>query len=137
MHNRANRFVKDLVRVYNHYSCFYELDHNPDGFRWIDQRNYDQSIYSFIRFGKDKLNFCVVILNLTPVAYTDFQIGVPEPGVYQEVLNSDKDIYGGSNIYNGTELHTIDTFNHGYQQSISVNISPLSISIIKYDNRCF
>lgn len=132
MHNKANRFVKDLIAVYNHHSCFYELDHNPEGFRWIDQTNYDQSIFSFIRFGKDKKNFAVVVMNMTPVPYHEFKLGVPEKGKYEEILNSDKDIYGGSNIYNGKIIETIEEYNHGYQQSISVNISPLSICIIKF-----
>jgi 1,4-alpha-glucan branching enzyme len=132
MHNKANRFVKDLIAVYNHHSCFYELDHNPEGFRWIDQTNYDQSVFSFIRFGKDKKNFSVVVMNMTPIPYHEFKLGVPEKGRYEEILNSDKDIYGGSNIYNGEPITTIENFNHGYQQSISLNISPLSICIIKF-----
>ena len=132
MHSAANRFVRDLIQVYNHHSSLYELDHNPEGFRWIDQSNYDQSIYSFIRFGKNNKNFCVVVINMTPNAYTNFHIGVPEPGVYQEILNSDKEIYGGSNIYNGADIKTSDSFNHGYRQSIAINISPLAISIIEY-----
>ncbi|MDT8336726.1 MAG: 1,4-alpha-glucan branching protein GlgB [Candidatus Izemoplasmatales bacterium] len=132
MHSAANRFVRDLIQVYNHHSSLYELDHNPEGFRWIDQSNYDQSIYSFIRFGKNNKNFCVVVINMTPNAYPNFHIGVPEPGVYQEILNSDKEIYGGSNIYNGADIKTTDAFNHGYRQSIAINISPLAISIIEY-----
>jgi len=135
MHSAANRFVRDLIKVYNHHSCLYELDHKPEGFRWIDQSNYDQSIFSFLRFGKDKTDFCVVIINMTPNPYSHYKIGVPEKGKYEEILNSDKEIYGGSNIYNGAILETSDNFSHGFQQSISINISPLAISIIKYQNR--
>jgi 1,4-alpha-glucan branching enzyme len=132
MHSAANRFVIDLIKVYNHHSSLYELDHQPEGFRWIDQSNYDQSIFSFIRFGKDQKNFCVVVINMTPTVYHDFRVGVPEAGTYIEILNSDKEIYGGSNIYNGAELKTEEIFNHGYKQSISINVSPLSISIIEF-----
>jgi 1,4-alpha-glucan branching enzyme len=132
MHNSANRFVRDLIAVYNHHSCLYELDHDPEGFRWIDQTNYDQSIFSFVRFGKDKTNHCIIVLNMTPNSYSNFHIGVPESGTYEEVLNSDKEIYGGSNIYNGAVLKTEEIFNHGYKQSIAINVAPLAISIIKY-----
>ncbi len=135
MHSAANRFVRDLIKVYNHHACLYELDHEPEGFRWIDQSNYDQSIFSFLRFARDKSDFCVVIINMTPNPYSDYKIGVPEKGKYEEILNSDKEIYGGSNIYNGAILETSDIFSHGFQQSISINISPLAISIIKYQNR--
>jgi 1,4-alpha-glucan branching enzyme len=72
---------------------------------------------------------------MTPNPYSDFHIGVPEAGTYQEILNSDKEINGGSNIYNGADLKTFDTFNHGFKQSIAINISPLSISIIKFKSR--
>jgi 1,4-alpha-glucan branching enzyme len=71
-------------------------------------------------------------MNMTPIPYHEFKLGVPEKGRYEEILNSDKDIYGGSNIYNGEPITTIENFNHGYQQSISLNISPLSICIIKF-----
>ncbi|MFA6647973.1 MAG: 1,4-alpha-glucan branching protein GlgB [Candidatus Izemoplasmatales bacterium] len=132
MHSAANRFVKDLIRTYNHHSSLYELDHNPEGFRWIDQTNYEQSIFSFIRFGKDKNNFTIIVLNMTPNVYSNYYIGVPEKGVYHEILNSDKEIYGGSNIYNGADMETVEVFNHGYKQSIAINISPLAISLIEY-----
>jgi 1,4-alpha-glucan branching enzyme len=134
MHERANRFVRDLIQVYNYQTCLFEQDHSPEGFSWIDQTNYDQSIFSFLRFGKNPKDFCVVILNMTPLAYETFYIGVPEQGEYEEILNSDKEIYGGSNIYNGEKLKTVDAFNHGFRQSIIIKIAPLSISIIKFRN---
>jgi len=134
MHSLSNRFVKDLIRVYNNQTCLYELDSSPLGFSWIDQSNYEQSIFSFIRRGKDDSNFCIVVLNMTPNVYSNYLIGVPKKGFYQEILNSDKEIYGGSNIYNENSIETLDLFNHGFNQSISINISPLSISIIKYQD---
>ena len=131
-HNRANQFVRDLIKVYNHNACFYELDHNPRGFKWIDQTNHDQSIFSFNRKGKADNDFFIVVFNITPNAYESVKIGVPKTGVYDEILNSDKDIYGGSNVYNGLPLKTIKEENHGYNQSIDIKISPLSITILKY-----
>jgi len=132
LHQRANKFFRDLHQVYNHHTCFYELDHNPAGFRWIDQSNYDQSIFSYARFGKSENDFAIVVLNMTPIAYDHFQIGVPKPGKYEEILNSDKDIYGGSNMYNGSAIPTMEVNNHGYQQSIDMKVAPLSITILKY-----
>ncbi|MBI9008739.1 MAG: 1,4-alpha-glucan branching protein GlgB [Tenericutes bacterium] len=131
-HNSANHFVRDLISVYNHHKCFFELDHSPRGFQWIDQRNYEQSIFSFVRFGKEENEFAAVILNMTPNAYDDFCVGVPKKGSYEEILNSDKDIYGGSDVYNGALLKTVEESNHGFDQSLKIKIAPLSISIIKY-----
>ena len=131
-HSRANRFVRDLIAVYNNHSCFFELDHMPRGFRWIDQTNFEQSIFSFIRQGKEENDFAVVIMNMTPNAYDDFSIGVPKSGRYEEILNSDKDIYGGSDVYNGDLLVANEESNHSFNNSIKVKVAPLSISIIKY-----
>ena len=132
LHKRANVFVRDLIKVYNHHSCFYELDHDPKGFRWIDQSNYDQSIFSFIRQGKDENNFSVIVLNMTPNAYNSFFVGVPKTGTYEEILNSDKDQYGGSDVYNGLPIKTMDFNNHGFSQSIEIKVAPLSVTILKY-----
>jgi len=132
LHSRANKFVRDLIQVYNHHKCFYELDHNPDGFRWIDQSNYNQSIFSFIRYGKADNEFAVVVLNMTPNSYEHFFTGVPKPGIYEEILNSDKDLYGGSNIFNGTPVPSMELEQHGFAQSIDIKVAPLSITILKY-----
>ncbi len=132
LHSRANQFVRDLIKVYNHHKCFYELDHNPEGFRWIDQSNYNQSIFSYIRFGKSENEFAIVLLNMTPNAYEHFFVGVPKPGIYEEILNSDKDLYGGSNIFNGTPVPSMELEQHGFEQSIDIKVAPLSITILKY-----
>jgi len=132
LHSRANRFVRDLIQVYNHHGCFYELDYNPRGFRWIDQTNYNQSIFSFIRQGKNDSELAIVVMNMTPNAYESFFIGVPRHGIYEEILNSDKDIYGGSNVFNGTPVTAFEMVNHGFSQSIEIKVAPLSISILKF-----
>lgn len=131
-HNRANRFVRDLIKTYNGHKCFYELDHNPRGFKWIDQTNYEQSIFSYIRQGKEEDEFAIVILNMTPNAYNQFSVGVPKSGTYEEILNSDKEVYGGSDVYNGNPLKTLDQGNHGFKQSLELKVAPLSITILKY-----
>ncbi|MDD3122139.1 MAG: 1,4-alpha-glucan branching protein GlgB [Candidatus Izemoplasmatales bacterium] len=132
LHERSNRFVRDLIHVYNYHKPMFELDHAPEGFRWIDQTNRDQSIFIFARFAKDPRNFLVVVINMTPIAYEHYQVGVPEEGVYEEILNSDKDIYGGSNMYNGVPLNTFEGQNHGYPHSIDMKVAPLSISILRF-----
>ncbi len=135
MHERSNRFVRDLIHVYQYHRPFFELDHSPEGFRWIDQTNFDQSIFIFARFAKDYKDHAIVILNMTPNPYDNYQIGVPLKGDYEEILNSDKDIYGGSNIYNGEILHTTNDTLHSYEQSIRIRVAPLSITILKYINQ--
>jgi len=132
LHERANRFVRDLIQVVKYHSPLYELDHDPSGFQWIDQSNTAQSIFSFVRYAKEENRFCVVILNLTPNAYEHYRLGLPKPGKYLELLNSDKDIYGGSNVFNGSVLESENIAMHGMSCSVDMKIAPLSISILEY-----
>ncbi len=132
LHERANRFCRDLIQVYNHHPELYEYDHDPRGFGWIDQTNHDQSIFSFIRSGSDPRSFVVVILNMTPNTYENFKLGVPRAGSYEEILNSDKEIYGGSNVYNGMPAVSFKENNHGYEDTIEIKVSPLAVLVFQY-----
>ncbi|MDP2425135.1 MAG: 1,4-alpha-glucan branching protein GlgB [bacterium] len=132
LHERANRFVRDTLLVYKHHKALFELDHDLRGFSWIDQSNRDQSILSFARYGNNSMDCAVVVLNFTPIVYRDYQIGVPFAGTYEEILNSDKDIYGGSNQFNGGSIHSQPQSIHGYQQAISITIAPLSIAVLMF-----
>ena len=71
-------------------------------------------------------------MNLTPVTHHNFRTGVPEKGTYTEIINSDRDVYGGSNVYNGLPITTEDIEMHDFKQSIEVILSPLSITILKF-----
>lgn len=132
LHHRASRFVRDCIRVYTHTAALYELDHQPQGFVWVDQTNRDQSIFSYLRFGKDAKDCALVVLNMTPVMYETFEVGVPFEGNYVEILNSDKDIYGGSNQYNGLDLPSQKRPMHQQPYSITMKIAPLSVSVMVY-----
>ncbi|MFA5380921.1 MAG: 1,4-alpha-glucan branching protein GlgB [Candidatus Izemoplasmatales bacterium] len=133
IHSQAAKYVKDLMAVYKYHKAFFELDHDSRGFRWIDADNKDQSVFAFVRYAKDPTDFCVIIINMTPVSRERFTIGVPKPGAYEEILNSDKDLYGGSNVYNGMPVNTIPQINHNFNQSITIKLAPLSIAIFQYN----
>jgi 1,4-alpha-glucan branching enzyme len=74
-------------------------------------------------------------LNLTPNVYHNFELGVPKEGVYEEILNSDKDVYYGSNQYNGLPLETIMEPRHKFRQHIKVTLGPLTGLILKYKGK--
>ncbi len=131
LHSSAQRFVRDMNQVIKHHKPLYELDHQPEGFKWIDSNNSNQSVYSFVRYAEDKNDFVIIVLNLTPLVHHNFRIGVPKKGKYTEVINSDRDVYGGSNIYNGADIFSEDIEMHGFNQSMQVVLSPLSITILK------
>lgn len=129
-HRGAQRFVRDVNNVYLCNKALYAGDDKLESFKWIEHDNCDQSIFVYARFYEGEL--IVTVLNLTPSSYSNYRIGVPYKGIYDEIINSDKGIYGGSNVYNGTPLVSIDNPMHGENQSIEMTISPLSVSILKY-----
>jgi len=131
MHKSAQVFNRDMNFVVKANKSLYELDGNQQGFQWIDQYNNNDSIFSFIRYASDPSDFTIVVLNFTPNVHMNFRIGVPQKGSYIEVINSDKGVYGGSNLYNGTVLHSQDIACNNFDQSIEMIVSPLSVSILK------
>ncbi len=131
IHKGAHQFVKDMNMVVKNNKALYELDHQAEGFTWIDSANSNHSIFSYIRYAKDRNDFVIVILNLTPLVHHNFLVGVPKKGKYYEVINSDYLSYGGSDLYNGEALFTKDVSCNNYAQSLEIILSPLAITILK------
>jgi 1,4-alpha-glucan branching enzyme len=84
-----------------------------------------------VRYAKNRNDFVVIALNFTPVSRDDYRIGVPKTGYYNEILNSDADIYGGGNIGNLGGKYSEPIATHGHPQSISLRIPPLGMVILK------
>lgn len=122
MHDAFHTYFRDLCGIYNAYDAFHSKDYNPESFKWIDPDNYKQSIYSFIRY-EEKRAF-VVILNMKPISYTDYRIGVPYAGTYTELINSEKDIYGGCNMCNFKPIKSKKVASHGFTNSIEIDLAP-------------
>ncbi len=131
LHNAAKVFNRDMNLVVKHHPALYELDAKKEGFKWIDAQNNQSSIFSYIRFGKNPQNFVIIILNMTPLVHHAFRIGVPSMGTYHEIINSDKKIYGGSDMFNGEPLISEKVPFQGFEQSIELLLSPLSITMLK------
>ncbi len=98
-HRGLQLLVRDLNRLYREVPAMHQLDFESHGFEWIDCNDADQSIISYLRRDHDG-RFIVAVLNLTPVVREHYRLGVPEPGFYRELLNTDAEAYGGSNIGN-------------------------------------
>ncbi len=131
-HETANIFFKDVVKMYKNEPALYQTDHNPAGFQWIDSNNRDQSIFSYIRYSADNFDdHLVIVMNATPNVYHGYEIGVPGEGIYEEILNSDKIIYGGSGQYNGAEIFTFPEGRHNQPHHIKILIPPLGIAVFK------
>ena len=107
------------------------MDDSYDGYEWIDFSDADSSVWSFIR--KSRTGEPILfIVNATPVVREGYRVGVPHPGFYEEILNTDAETYGGSNVgnYGGAQTHK----DWGWQNqphSIEINLPPLSVVAFK------
>ena len=131
-HAGLQHFVRDLNHFYKREGSLHELDFDPSGFQWIDANDNENCVFSFMRRGRDPNDFMVVVLGFTPLPREGYRIGVPEPGLYVEVLNSDADVYGGSNMGNHGAVHTEPLPAHGYPQSLRLTVPPLGTLFLKW-----
>ena len=97
-------------------------------FEWIDCHDATQSILSYLRW--DGSDFRVVVLNFTPVVRHDYRIGVPRPGSYREVFNSDSRFYGGGDIGNAPEVASEPRPWMGRSQSLALTLPPLAALVL-------
>ena len=102
------QLVRDLNRLYRSEPSLHELDVRPEGFSWIDCNDHESSVVSFVRRSSDPADFTLFILNFTPVVRQFYRLGVPEAGRYRELINTDADVYGGSNVGNQGGVDTED-----------------------------
>ncbi len=124
-------FVRDLNRVKREQPALHELDHDPQGFQWINADDSQNCVLSWIRKGKSPSEQVAVVFNMTPVPRENYRIGVPLPGLWQEILNSDARWYGGTDVGNGGGVETEAIPSHGQAQSISLTIPPLGVLVLK------
>ncbi len=130
-HRGLQRCVRDLNRLYQAEPALYQVDFDWPGFQWIDFGDADQSVIAFIRRAKDAANFVVCVCNFTPVPRLGYRIGVPAPGWYQELLNTDAASYGGSNLGNDGRVQAERTPCHGVPYTVALTLPPLAVLFLK------
>ncbi|MDW7773903.1 MAG: 1,4-alpha-glucan branching protein GlgB [Desulfobulbaceae bacterium] len=130
-HQGLQRWVRDLNTFLRGEPALYELDSDPAGFSWIDCNDSQQSVLSYIRRGKNPDSTVVCIANFTPVPRHNYRLGVPEMGYWEEVLNSDAPLYGGSGQGNfgGREATPLSV--HGENQSLNITLPPLALVVFR------
>jgi 1,4-alpha-glucan branching enzyme len=133
-HKGLSRLMQHLNWLYTHEPSFYELDDSYDGYEWIDFSDADNSVWSFMRKSRTSESILFVV-NATPVVRGGYRVGVPRTGFYEEILNTDSETYGGSNVgnYGGVEAHQ-DWSWQNQPHSIEINIPPLSVVAFKLKN---
>lgn len=130
-HKELQTWVSDLNHFYKNQPALYELDFSSEGFEWINTHDSEQSVISFIRKGKDSKEKLVIVCNFTPVPRYQYKIGVPTRGFWEEMLNSDALVYGGSGIGNYGGVQSNHVASHNRPDSLSICLPPLAVVVFK------
>lgn len=130
-HEGLRKMVKNLNIIYKDQKPLYELQFQPDGFEWVDTNDWANSVISYLR-KDEKGNHLLVVCNFTPVVRENYTLGVPQEGSFQEIFNSDNAEWGGSGVVNPESLDTQSIPSHGKDQSVSVTIPPLGITVLQF-----
>jgi 1,4-alpha-glucan branching enzyme len=125
-HGGLLRWVEDLNRMYREQPALHEYDCQHNGFQWIDCHDSQQSVLSFLRRGKSSPHEILAVFNFTPVPRRGYRLGVPQPGFWKEILNSDAAVYNGTGWGNTGGVQAVDFPSHGQPYSVELTLPPLS-----------
>ena len=129
-HQQLQAFVKALNRFYLESSPLWQVDFSWDGFSWISNDDYTQSVICFRRIDKDGKEL-IAVCNFQPVERKSYRFGVPFAGTYAEVFNSEAKEFGGCGTTNGSGIRSEEIAMHGYEQSIELTLPPMSVLFLK------
>ncbi len=134
-HRGMQSLVRDCNRLYRAQRALHERDCEPDGFRWIEVNDRENSVLAWLRFGGDGAPPVVAIANFTPVPREGYRIGLPLPGRWREILNTDAAAYGGSGRGNAGGVDAQPGESHGYPCNARVSLPPLGTLWLVHDGR--
>ena len=130
-HRGVQRLLVDLNRLHKTERSFHEIDFEPPGFEWIDPDDAAASALTFLRKARNSEHFVVVVCNFTPVVRQEYRVGVPRPGFYREIFNSDSNHYEGSNVGNSGGVLAEPIPWNGRPYSIILRLPPLAVLYFK------
>ena len=134
-HKGIQKLVDDLNSLYKREPALWRNDFDEYGFQWIDCDDKKNSVISFMRREKTDGEWLVIVANFTPQNHSNYRIGVPVKGFYEEIFNTDASQYGGSNLGNMGGKST-DSYNiHSYENSIDLCLPPLSVLVLKHKSK--
>jgi len=130
-HRKLQVFVGELNKLYRAHPAFYQVDFHWAGFEWADFRDVDGSTISFIRRPEGGRPFLLFVCNFTPVPRMKYRVGVPDPGLYREIFNSDAEMFGGSNLGNAGAVMSEPVGYNNHYHSLSVTLPPLAVVVFE------
>jgi len=126
MHRGVQLLLGDLNAAYREHPALHARDCEPDGFRWVVLHDAEQSVYAWLRFGAWGDKPVLVVCNFTPVPRHDYRIGVSQTGYWRELVNTDAERYGGSNVGNHGGVHAEEAGLHDQPASLRLVLPPLA-----------
>jgi 1,4-alpha-glucan branching enzyme len=130
-HRGVKNLIGDLNRAFVTIPALHERDTDASGFQWLVSDDAENSVIAWLRRGADPEKIAIVVSNFTPVPREGYRIGVPLPGFYREVVNTDAAIYGGSNVGNQGGVRAEECEAHGHAYCLSLTLPPLATLILE------
>ena len=124
--------VKDLNRVYRETPAIWTQDTSSTGFRWITSEDSQHNTFSFVRFAPDGSTLACIV-NFAAIPHEGYRIGLPRPGRWREVINTDSELYGGSGVGNLGEVTAEEVAWHGFDNSVSLRVPPLGAVWLRHE----
>ena len=131
-HQGLQRWVRDLNTLYRAEPALHASDFCYDGFQWIDFHDAERSVIAFLRHLPEHGDWILVACNFTPVPRHNYMLGVPCSGWWEEVLNSDAALYGGSDMGNFAGVDTAPVPAHGHCHSVKLTLPPLAVLFFRH-----
>jgi 1,4-alpha-glucan branching enzyme len=131
MHRGVQSLVRDLNAAYCGNRALHVRDSRPDGFRWVVMEDADQSVFGYLRLGEEGDAPILVVCNFTPVPRYGYRLGVPRSGLWQEIVNTDASVYGGSGMGNGGQVWADEHPMHDQPASVALTVPPLATLILR------
>jgi 1,4-alpha-glucan branching enzyme len=134
LHSALLRWVRDLNTFYRGHPALYELEFDSSGFSWMDCTDFQRSVISFLRRGRNPNELLLFVCNFTPVVRQNYRVGAPQGGFWKEVLNSDAPLYSGSGQGNFGGLNASPLPIHGQPFSLNLTLPPLGILVFQVES---
>jgi 1,4-alpha-glucan branching enzyme len=130
-HQGILKLVCDLNALYRDQPSLHEVEFDWQGYEWLELHDWENSVLAFLRRGKNPDDSMIVVCNFTPVVRENYRIGAPASGFYREILNTDAEIYGGSNAGNQGGAWAVPEPHGGRPYHLSLKLPPLGVLYLK------
>jgi 1,4-alpha-glucan branching enzyme len=130
-HRKLQCLVRELNRLYRAHPALFQVDFHYSGFEWVDFHDAENSVIAFLRRAADAGDFLLFCCNFTPIPRQGYEFGVPEAGFYEEILNTDSEQFGGSNLGNAGGVSSRPIPKHNRRHSIAITLPPLAVVVFR------